>query len=85
MPLKRIEHTGTFSAVANDGKEYTVYELTEILGVSGGMRGRDTEVEGFKSLKTSNGEHVNRLEKGKYEIVSAFGNIPLTSDAPKAP
>lgn len=82
MPLKRVDHTGTFSAVDKDGQEYTIYELTEIIGVpSRGDPGR--EAQGMKSLKTSSGEHVNRLEKGKYEIVS-FVNIPITSDDPNA-
>jgi hypothetical protein len=85
MSVKRIEHTGTFSAVDKDGMEYTVHELTEILGVSGTFRSPPTEMEGMKSLKISSGEHVNRIEKGRYEVVSAFGNIPITSDDPNAP
>jgi hypothetical protein len=40
------------------------------------------EVEGLSILKTREGQHVNRLEKGKYQIVET-GEI-LTSDDPLA-
>ena len=38
----------------------------------------------MKFYKTSKGDPVNVLAKGRYEIVSV-PNIPLTSDDPNAP
>jgi len=37
----------------------------------------------MKELRTSNGEKVNRLDKGKYEIVAL--DLIITSDSPNAP
>jgi hypothetical protein len=85
MPLKRIDHTGTFSAVDKDGKEYTVHEYTRITGIPATRETPAGEMEVGKFLKTSDNQDVNRIDKGKYEIVSVFGNIPLTSDDPHAP
>ena len=41
------------------------------------------EVEGMEELKTFEGMAVNRLEKGKYQIVQT--GIIVQSDSPDAP
>jgi len=83
MATKRVEHTGTFAAAGNDGQQYTIYEFTEIVAVptTGNPGG---ERPGIRSLQLSTGEPVNRMDKGKYEIMSSV-NIPITSDDPNAP
>ena len=79
----RTQRTSRFSAVNKGGRTYTIYEYTYIVDLADrGTPGE--EKEGMKFYKTSKGDPVNVLAKGKYEIVSV-PNIPLTSDDPNAP
>ena len=81
MPQKRTARTGTFRAVDKDGKKYTIHEFTNIIDVAT-RENPGGEAEGTKFLRTSDGKHVNRMEKGKYEMV--FPPTSLTSDDPNA-
>lgn len=71
-----------FSFVAKDadGKEVELSVYTDFIQIP--TRGGVHETPGMKSIKTAEGRSVNRLDKGKYQIV---GGQTLTSDDPKAP
>lgn len=76
------KHTLTFSAKSGDGQEFTIYEFTQLLDV-GTFGNPDAVIEGLKRLETSEGQSVNRLEKGKYEIVAL--SLIIISDDKNAP
>ncbi len=74
--------TGSFDAVDGTGRLWTIFIYTDFLDVS--TTGNPHAVrEGLKELRTSNGHHVNRIEKGRYEVVGP--GITLCSDSPEAP
>lgn len=74
--------TLTFTAQSEDGREFTIHQFINFIE-AGTMDDPNAVVEGLKRLVTSEGDSVNRIEKGKYEIVQ--GGIVLTSDDPEAP
>lgn len=76
--LKDIRHTGSFRAVSENGTEHMVHVFVEILDASS-HDDPDGELEGLKTLPTADGHFVNRLEKGRYQIVET-GEILLSSD-----
>ena len=83
MTAGHVEHTKTFTAHREDGAEFTVLEFTNIFETRN--RQGVSRVEGTKSLELEDGTSVNRLEKGKYEIVDPFDrNTIITSDDPNA-
>lgn len=73
--------TRTFEALDTDGKEHTILEWTNLIH-AGTMTDPHAVIEGLKTLRTSNGLSVNRLEKGKYQIVQT--GVSLHSDSPDA-
>lgn len=74
--------TGSYSAAGNDGRSYTVEVWTNFTS-SGHLHERTTEVAGFRTLCTSDGQHLNYTEKGRYQIVAT--GVVLQSDDPDAP
>jgi hypothetical protein len=76
------KRTGEFAAHTEDGREYTIFVFTNFID-AGTRDDPNAVVEGLKRLVTSDGDDVNRLEKGKYKVVS--GGIELSSDDPDAP
>jgi hypothetical protein len=75
------KQTGSFTAKTADGRNITIYIFTNFIEVA--TRGAGSQqVENLKSLRTANGEHVNRVEKGKYVTVES--GRELTSDDPDA-
>lgn len=68
MVVERIEERGYFLAYDDEGNEYTIYQYVEILNVST-MEDPGGEIEGLKSLRTAQGQAVNRLDKGQYMLV----------------
>ncbi len=79
--VKRRESTGSFRAQDEKGNEYVIYIYTDILDAS--TRGNpQAEIEGMKELRTEAGQAVNRLEKGKYQVVET-GQV-LVSQEPDA-
>lgn len=72
--MNTFRNDGSFRAVDSTGRVYVIGISTEMI---------DGEIEGVRYLKTSDGRHVNRIERGKYLI--AAGKIDLTSDDPTAP
>jgi hypothetical protein len=66
---KQIRKTGRFVTRGSDGKNYTVVEYTEFIDVT---TISDTETQwspGMKIMKLENGEHVNPVDGGGFEIV----------------
>jgi len=82
MDRKYVKHTGTFTAHSADGRRYTVDVFTEFIECRS-QRGCEV-VEGMKSLRTSDGQHVNRLDKGRYRTAGIL-EVDLVSDDPNAP
>jgi len=80
--LKEIRHTGSFIAVGEDGSERKLHIFTQIID-AGTLDNPDAELEGLKELRTDDGKAVNRLEKGKYQVVVT--GETLRSDSPNAP
>ena len=68
MSNRTLEQTGSCVAHADDGRAFTIIELTEFL--SGHTSKGPHRVEGHKRYVTSNDEGVNKLAKGEYEIVT---------------
>jgi hypothetical protein len=73
--------TGKFEALGSDGETYAIMVFSEQIP-GGTMQDPQAVVEGMKSLRTSDGLHVNRLEKGKYKVVQT--GILLHSESPNA-
>jgi hypothetical protein len=70
-------HKGSFVAEDDIGDRYVIHMFQEIDDIS------HVPIEGLISLKTIHGRHVNRITKGKYEIVDF--DTPLESNDPYAP
>ncbi len=78
---KRVKYEGSFNAADEKGEVYLIDIFSDILHV-----GTDEEIPGLKSLTIRGGrQHVNYLEKGKYEILMPRRNVLVTSDDPIAP
>ena len=76
--LKSIRYKGSFPAIDGQGRTRSLEIFVEVRKT--GSHG--AEVEGLRILKTQEGEYVNRLDHGKYQVV-VTGEI-LTSDDPLA-
>jgi len=74
--------TGQFIATDENGRRYTILIFRNIVK-AGTFENPNKEVEGIGELKTFEGMAVNRLEKGKYQIVPT--GIIVQSDSPDAP
>ena len=77
-----IRKIGQFIATDEKGRRYTILIYTNIIN-AGTFENPSMEVEGMNELKTFEGMAVNRLEKGKYQIVQT--GIIVQSDSPDAP
>ena len=78
---KRVDLKGSFEAFNVEGVTRLIYVYADILDASS-HGNPNAEIEGIRSLRTRNGQHVNRLDKGKYQVVET-GEM-LTSDDPLA-
>ena len=63
---KRLVSTGGFVATDGTGKRFQFEVFTEFEDITGA--GYFRSVAGMKSIKTATGQHVNPIEKGKYQI-----------------
>jgi len=82
--MKIKKHTKTFNAYSDDDKRFIIYEYTEFEN-AGSFDNPNAMLEGLKELKTSDGNAVNRIEKGRYQIITPFGEIIVTLDSSDAP
>jgi hypothetical protein len=70
-------HVGTFEAVDDDGRAYTV------LAYAGQANATTPAAPEALTLKTLDGKVVERLRQGRYQVKGA--GVVLTSDSPNAP
>ena len=62
--------TNEFTAISDDGQEYTIYEYTDVID-AGNLSDPNATIRGAKRLCTSEGEDVNFKGEGVYEIVTS--------------
>ena len=74
------QKTDSFGAVSDDGYTYTLEIWTTIHKWNDSNGGGRTN--GPNEIRTDDGKHVNRLNKGEYEIVGE--GVRLRSDAMNA-
>jgi hypothetical protein len=75
-------HIQEFTAHDANGRNYTLHVYQE-WHEQRGFDGKPERVKSLKAIETSNGDAVNRNDKGRYHLV--VGEVPLTSDDPDAP
>lgn len=76
------EQIGMFRAKDRNGNVYILRILQEYVP-AGSVEDPNAVIPGLKSLKTADGSHVNRLDRGRYEIVAT--GVQLWSDDNNAP
>ena len=80
--MKHVQHTGTFTAVSDAGRAYTIHIYTEYEDAR-----TPAEPFGFvvgaQSFRTPEGLEVYRRAQGEYQVAQT--GIVLRSDAPDAP
>lgn len=81
MSRKVTEQTGVFVARSPNGNAVEISIFTEFH--EGLTSDGPDRTEGMKFLRTEHGDYVNRLDKGRYQVVGS--QIELTSDDPSAP
>ena len=77
-----MEHRGRFTAHDEFGNEYGINIYVKVIDVKTHDNPHGT-IDGLKRLITDEGAVVNRLGKGRYQIVHA--GIEVSSDDPNAP
>lgn len=77
------KHTHSFDAVSETGDTYTidVHQQYERMGAGENAQWEET----FVDLKTQDGHEVNRIDQGTYDVLTAGGNVRVTSSDPQAP
>jgi hypothetical protein len=68
-----IRQSDRFLAVASDGSSHEIIEFTQYIDVS--SRGGHGEAPGLKSYRLANGDSVNAVGDGEFEVV--FGGLKL--------
>lgn len=61
------KYEGSFIAHDQSGEQYIIDIYVEPMNVDADVP--ETPVKGIRTLVTKNGDHVNYIRKGKYEIV----------------
>ena len=67
MQTHSSRRTDIFNVEDAQGRVYTIVEYTDFIQAE--TFGRSEEVEGLKELRLSNGQHVNLLSEGEFQIV----------------
>lgn len=81
--MKETKPVGTFAAHDADLNEYRVFVFQDFIVSC--TRGGTSRMPRLKSMRIEDGQAVNYIDQGNYEIVGAFGTIPITSDDSNAP
>lgn len=76
--LKRRDHVGSFIARDDQGNEHTLHVLVNIVD-AGNKSDPHAERRGLKSIVTEDGDPVNRIDQGKYQVVTT-GEILHSTD-----
>jgi len=79
--LKRTQRESSFEAIDQWGNRHTLNVYVGIID-AGTNDDPDAEIEGLRSMQTADGDFVNRLEKGRYQVVGS--GLILTSSDPGA-
>ncbi len=82
-PKRWTEYTGSFVAVDQQGRRVRVLKSQTMHDVRTHGEPNAPPMPGLMSLRTEDGKAVNRIEKGKYEVVQT--GVILRSDEPDAP
>ena len=74
MGRKERRLTEQFMAKSEDGRQFNLLVYTDILDRST-FQNPTATVEGIKTIQTSEGYHVNRIDDLNYEIVELGLNV----------
>ena len=66
--MKRTEETNRYRTTGSDGRRYEIIETTEFIGTTTLHDGQTTWTPGMKTLRTTTGDHVNKVSDGVYEV-----------------
>lgn len=85
MTKKEHRRVRSFEAKDEYGKRYIINHFAVDL-VCTDLSGTTSRVPGMPYLRTGDGRHVNRLDKGRYEIFTLqhLNGLVLTSNDPNA-
>jgi hypothetical protein len=72
-----------FPAKGDDGKNYIICQFVDVITAS--SHDQDQEIQGRKWLQTKDGNPVNYIKKGTYQMFVGGTDVILRSDAPNAP
>jgi len=79
---RQIKETSRFFALGSDGKKYQVIEFTEFLEVTTIHDAQTRWEPGMKILKLENGEHVNPVDGGGFEIPRTGVHLSVANKNP---
>ena len=86
MPQTKHKLERTITAVSDQGAEYEIDVFVQYKNVKDlSNTGDDWSPTGFILLRTTRGEPVTILGKGRYKIMLSRGSVVVTSDDPLAP
>lgn len=68
MARQKVEQTGSYLAIDEDGDKHTIYVFTTFIEVTQ-LSGPANWIPGLKSHKMQNGNHVNVHDDGSLEDV----------------
>jgi len=77
MNKKRIKIVDIFKAKTESGKVFTIYVNQEFI-ISDAFMEEPKETPGIKSLITSTGKRVNKIDENTYEILGDIEKIIVT-------
>lgn len=73
--LSKFKETNRYHAQGSDGKKYEIIEVTELLDVTTIHDTQQKFMPGSISLKLKNGDHVNKISQGKYQVAKTGVDI----------
>ncbi len=79
--VRRIERIGSFTATDERGERHTLHVFASLIA-TGPLAGRDAAILGMLSIRTEDGESLERVGRGEYR--TEWGET-LRSDDPDAP
>lgn len=86
MRLRQSVHVRSFEAKDASGARYIIDQFATF-GVALHLNGASNGPVGVGFLQTRDGLHVDRVDKGRYQIFTSphLSGLDLTSDDPNAP
>lgn len=77
MNKKKIKLIDSFKAKTESGKVFTIF-VNQEFNISDEFGQDPEEIPGMKSLITSAGKHVNKIDENTYEILGDIEKIIVT-------